>query len=171
MFWALSPNPARLRIAALQEAIHSGEFLVFHQDIGRLAGGQVYRVMQALNTAMDSYRSAYEIIAGRSGEMGKIELAVKQKRKSTPINMLDLMMLYILHDRQQDALRLAVVLLQHILDPTTEVRMPELNPLSPLEEDSERMLQERTTPDDVERWVANWTAPQRPDQRPRQLLR
>jgi hypothetical protein len=155
MFWALSPNPSRLRTAALQEAIHSGEFLVFRQDVGRLTGGRVYQVMQALNTAMDEYRATYEAIAKRSEEMGRIIGSVKQKSKSTPIEQFDLMMLYILHDRQQDALRLAVVLLQHILDPTTEVRMPDLNPISPLEDYVDRMIEERTTPDDVERWVKN----------------
>jgi hypothetical protein len=66
-----------------------------------------------------------------------------------------LVYLFAAHDRAVDVLRLSVSLLRYCIDPTSDIRVPSLRPISPLDSSIPSLLEEQATHVDVEQWVAD----------------
>lgn len=152
MFWTLSPRANRIRTTALQQALHSGEFLVLRSDTGKLASGQVHDAMQVLLQLVEQFQGLDELLAKLPDQLAQLHEAARSK-SGTSIRADTIHILFHFHDRQQDILRIVCALLDYIADPSAELRMPTLNPINPIAEEARRIAAERVTHADVQRWL------------------
>jgi hypothetical protein len=158
--WLTAPATAKVKTVALQEAIQSGEFFIFNQETGRLVGSTVYKVLQDLLEATERYRSTCATLQGHPAEWAKLFFNVREKWPVVELPGDYVAYLYGLHDRAVDILRLSVALLRYIVDPTAEIRVPALTPVTPIESEVGRIHAAAATHEDVERWIAEgfiWT--------------
>lgn len=154
MFWLTSPSPDKLRAVVLQQAIHSGEFMSVQPDTGALVGNADYEAMQNLSLSIERYADIHELLEASRDQLLALHDAGRNHEPTVILGDL-LHLLYFLHDRQQDILRLSSALLEYIADPSTDLRTPTLNPINPLADQAEKIAAERPTHADVQRWIAD----------------
>lgn len=151
-FWLASPNGDDLPTIALTEAINSGEFLIYDEQLGRLVAGGVYDAIQRLYHSARNYRSVYSYLKTSDSAARLLADAGSQAKHVVIYGELR-MWLCALYDRQLDILQLAMALLRHINAPEQGFVVPELRPISPLEGESEKITSHQASHADVERWV------------------
>lgn len=160
-FLVVLPEAARIRTAALQEALLSGEFLAVSRGTGALAGDQTQVAQQALLDAVNDYRQAAGTFWNRRHHvLGRLSAELQSGQAHSEVYGSDLAALFRLHDLLVDLLRLSVAILRHALDPTGPLRLPPLGPLTPLEETARQLAEELPTREEVEQWVTDgylWT--------------
>lgn len=154
MAWFIAPNADNLRVLALQEAVHSGEFLIYRQHTNRLVGDSLYQMMQETLSAIRSFKGASTTLHERRAEREALYQPARERRNAV-ISTHDLLFLYLLHDRAQDILRLSSALLRHSIDPSAELRPPALNAVTPYDDQVAKIEAAQVTHEEVEQWVSD----------------
>jgi hypothetical protein len=152
MFVMLIPRPNKFKMAALQQAIQSGEFLIIRPENGTLIGGKTYEAMQCLSLSIEHYTGLYDLLPTHQEQMQQLRESSRNKVGVT-ISADLFHLLYALHDRLQDILRLIIALLAYIEKPDRELQMPTLNPINPIASEAEKIAAERPTHEEIQRWV------------------
>lgn len=149
------PAAERFKTLALQDAISSGEFLVYEHGTGQMEVGSSLHVMQALLSNLKRYQGLLIAYGDRQAQqLAELTVAREMDRRIIDITGYDLTMLFCLHDIMENILILSTKLLRHIKNPTTEISMPNLMPTSPLIGQQERLENETASHEDIEEWLS-----------------
>lgn len=125
------------------------------QSSSEPAAESMYVAMRRLLASIDKCRDLGEALRSHKPQEQTLLQAVSEKAPVTPIRTDVLVYLLALHDRLTDVLRLSTAILRSILDPSRPFRMPDLTPISPLEDSVPGLESERATIADIERWVTD----------------
>jgi hypothetical protein len=153
LFSQFMPAPDRVRTAAIQEAIASGEFFQFDPQSGKLKGDDVYVGMQSLLVQFDLLRRRARFSAETEQRLADVAAAVQQNQPRISVDGGVLLELFALHDTTEDILRISIALLRHILNPEAPFKMPQLSPSTPLVDVVASLDAERAAHHDVEQWA------------------
>jgi Mg2+ and Co2+ transporter CorA len=137
----------------IDQALHSGEFLVFDPKEGRfensLVNERLFQLRDRINRLRNSAEDFRELI---NKFIIKYKDIVKQEGDVTIPNE-ELLYPMVLADREQDIVRLTVGLLRAFDEDDSYLRDIQLNATTPLIEEAEQIEEETPTLEEITEWV------------------
>ena len=149
---------ANLSSAALVESLHSGEFVVFDQELRGLVEDPVRDGMSTLLVEITRSRDLAVAYSQSpfAEEFGQILGFLRGREQRANVSDVFLTFLFALHDRLENVLRLSVAFAHWIeAEDGAPFEMPPLHPSAPDPLIAEEIERERPRATDVRSWLAN----------------
>ncbi len=144
----------RIKTAALQDAIQSGEFLEFDRTAGRHTVGPLQNALFELNTQVERLCSVYspELFTMANELLANTQYRDNRDQEFSVPNE-QLVMVFAIHDLIENVINLARAIYRSLHQNVNTIDHVDVHPTSPFEREAENLARESVTQEHVRRWL------------------